>query len=295
MFGFVRPLKPELRVRELDRFGQMYCGLCATLKKRYGYLQTTFLSYDLTFFALLLDALRDQPPQIVRGRCPVNPLRRKPMQAENEVLAFTADVHVLLTYHKVCDSVADERGIKRVGAKILRALCTSAYRKAAALHPQMDASLADCMQQLAQVEAAKTDSLDRPADCFARMLAACAPAQMEGDTARVLHQLFYHLGRWIYLVDACYDLTDDLKAGAYNPVALRFGLTEPQLATVQQPLTHTLERSLLDIYAAFQLLPIQRDGDLLLNIITLGLPVTTTQVLDQTYQANGGQGRHGSL
>ena len=112
---------------------------------------------------------------------------------------------------------------------------------------------------------------------------------------RILWQMFYHTGRWVYLIDACADLADDLQHGAYNPVALRFGLTAPDLAPVRETLEITLQRSLADIYNAFQLLDVYRDRELLENIICLGMPLVTRQVLDGTYQSNGGQSRHGSL
>ena len=53
MFGFIRPVKPELRVKEADRFQQVYCGLCHAIRARYGRFYTFFLSYDMTFFALV--------------------------------------------------------------------------------------------------------------------------------------------------------------------------------------------------------------------------------------------------
>lgn len=43
---------------------------------------------------------------------------------------------------------------------------------------------------------------------------------------RVLEQILYHLGRWVYLVDAADDLRKDAAEGAYNPVALRFAITD---------------------------------------------------------------------
>ena len=107
--------------------------------------------------------------------------------------------------------------------------------------------------------------------------------------------MFYHTGRWVYLIDACCDLKDDMESGAYNPVALRFALAEPALAPVREDMEITLQRSLADIYNAFELLAVQRDRELIENIICLGMPVVTRQVLDGTYQSNGGQNRHGSL
>ena len=53
MFGFIRPVKVELRVKEADRFQQVYCGLCHAIRAEYGRFYTLFLSYDMTFFALV--------------------------------------------------------------------------------------------------------------------------------------------------------------------------------------------------------------------------------------------------
>ena len=36
MFGYVRPYKPELKVREYEMFRAAYCGLCWALKEKYG-------------------------------------------------------------------------------------------------------------------------------------------------------------------------------------------------------------------------------------------------------------------
>jgi hypothetical protein len=36
MFGFVRPYKDELKVKDYELFKSVYCGLCHSLKKRCG-------------------------------------------------------------------------------------------------------------------------------------------------------------------------------------------------------------------------------------------------------------------
>ncbi len=46
---------------------------------------------------------------------------------------------------------------------------------------------------------------------------------------------------------------------------------------------------------AFDLLSPRRDADLIRNIIFLGMPTVTRQVLNGTYQTNEGRGKHGSL
>ncbi|MGM9613766.1 MAG: DUF5685 family protein [Butyricicoccus sp.] len=295
MFGFIRPVKPELRVREVERFQCVYCGLCHAIRQEYGRLHTLFLSYDMTFLALVLTSLEETAPEVVRRRCDASPVRPKAVCTAGEGIRRAADLGVLLTYHKTCDTLLDEHGAKRLAARGLRVLLHRGYQKARQRLPEEDAVMAACLDELHALEEAHTPSLDRPADTFARLLAAMVPPSADDTTARILRQMFYHTGRWVYLIDACADLEDDLKKNAYNPVALRFGLTEASLAPVREDMEITLQRSLADIYNAFELLTVQRDRELIENIICLGMPVVTRQVLDGTYQSNGGQSRHGSL
>ena len=57
MFGYVVINKPELKFKEFDIYHSFYCGLCQTLKEKYGYKGQVSLNYDLTFVALLLNGL----------------------------------------------------------------------------------------------------------------------------------------------------------------------------------------------------------------------------------------------
>lgn len=295
MFGFIRPLKPELRVREAERFQAVYCGLCHAIRSRYGRLHTLFLSYDMAFMALVLESLLPEGASVADKRCDASPVRAKKVLQTDEVLAYTADISVLLTYHKLSDSVADETGAKRLLARFIRMLASGGHRKARARLPETDEAMAQRLRELAEVERARTPSIDRAADPFARLLSALVPQTCEEEKARVLRELFYHIGRWVYLIDACQDVKEDFKSGNYNPVALRYALTAPTLEAVKEPLENTLARSLAAVHAAFALLDIRRDRELIENIICLGLPTVTRQVLDGTYQSNGGQSRHGSL
>lgn len=294
MFGFIKPVKAELRVREVERFQSVYCGLCHEIKRRYGRFHTLFLSYDMTFMALVLCCVEPDEAGTLLLRCDASPLRKRCTACASPGISRAADVSVLLSHHKLRDTIDDERGPKRLAARLLQAMGSRGYRRASVIMPHEEQTALACLDALHELEIAHTASLDRPADTFARLLAACVPATGD-EQQRVLQQLFYHMGRWVYLIDACADLRDDLRSGAYNPVALRYELSEPCLDPVKQALEITLQRSLADIHNAFQLLTVYRDRELIENIICLGLPTVTRQVLDGTYQSNGGQNRHGSL
>ena len=295
MFGFIRPVKSELKVREVERFQIVYCGLCHEIRHRYGRLQTFFLSYDMTFLALILEAVYSDTAEVQHCRCMASLVRKKTVAALSPMLAYTADISVLLTYHKLQDSLQDEKGAKRMLAAFLERLVRRDYRKARKAQPALDAVIRQCLDELLELEKQKTPSLDRTADTFARILQAVVLPGSAELVRRVLGQMFYHTGRWLYLVDACADLADDFRTGSYNPVRLRFALETPDLAPVKEQMEHTLERSLLDIHNACQLLTLNQDEGLIENIIDLGLPLITRQVLDGTYHVNGGHETHGSL
>ncbi len=294
MFGFIRPVKSELRVREADRFQQVYCGLCHAIRARYGRFYTLFLSYDMTFYALVTGSDQADTPPPCRKRCDAHPLTRRPCAAPDDALARAADVSVLLTYHKFRDSLADEKGAKRVLAWLLCRLGQRGYKRARERLPEADREIIAALDDLQQLERERCDSMDRAADASARMTAAVVPHTGD-DRERVLRQMFYHVGRWVYLLDAAQDVAEDLAQDNYNPVVLRYGLKTPELKEIREPLERTLERSLADICMAYDLLDIGRDADLVRNIIFLGMPLVTKQVLDGTYQTNGGWGKHGSL
>ena len=48
MFGYVTPLKPELKIREYNQFKSYYCGVCLSIKNLYGNIPRVSLNYDMT-------------------------------------------------------------------------------------------------------------------------------------------------------------------------------------------------------------------------------------------------------
>ena len=51
MFGYVRPYKSEMLVREYEQYKAVYCEVCRQLGKEYGWTARFTLSYDCTFYA----------------------------------------------------------------------------------------------------------------------------------------------------------------------------------------------------------------------------------------------------
>lgn len=289
MFGYVRPRKPELLVREFEEYNGIYCSLCRQLGKSYGVPARFALNYDCTFYALVLLSLSERKcPRFSRGRCVVNPLKSCAVcgESEGELKAASA-LTMLLFYHKLRDDIADSR----IGKKIL---CAAAYpfaafarRRAAKDYPGMDAIVAEAMKRQSEIEAGDAPELDLCAEPTAHMLESlmglASPKGDEDPETRVLRQFGLFLGRWIYLIDAADDLAKDLREGAFNPFLQKFGIRkeagEEQLAPVREYANQVLNMTLAQLGAAVNLMNLNGLGSILRNIVFLGLPQMQKELL----------------
>ena len=97
------------------------------------------------------------------------------------------------------------------------------------------------------------------------------------------HNLFYAVGKWIYLIDALDDYDKDKKKGAYNPFLLAYK-AECKKSLVEGE--HTEEvgfifRSLFyDIRENLAQIPFRFNKDLSDNILLRGLPMMTKRIME---------------
>ena len=140
----------------------------------------------------------------------------------------------------------------------------------------------------AELERANCPSMDRAADTFAVLLRGAAQAVDEPVRRRVLEQIFYHLGRWVYLVDAADDLKKDAASGNYNPVALRYGLTDGVWTEeARQSFAATLDHSIHMMATAFELWDFGVWTPVLETTLYTGLFRVGKAVLDGTFHGQG--------
>ncbi len=276
MFGYVRPLRDELKVRDWENYRACYCGLCYTLRKRYGYWACMLVRYDATVLACAL--WQGEVGPTVKRHCPGNPLKRKCTCARSDALDRCADASVLLMVAKLQDEVVDGRRWKKWLAWLMLKLLWRARRKARRALPAVAERLDEMNHRLHALEAEQSRSLDATADTFAAVMAAVPPENQ--PQSRAWKQLCYHIGRWIYLMDACDDLDKDRREGNYNAVASRFELTDGQMPDeVKTQMAETAGASMAASAAAHALLADNGFSPVLLNVLYLGLPAMQQKVL----------------
>ena len=268
MFGYVKPYNPELRVRELEEYKAVYCGLCKQLGRSFGVFARFTLSYDFAFLAMLKTALDSEIcPETERCACIAHPFCKRIRVRENAAMQMAARAAMISVYYKLLDDRADEGFFRRIGAALLLPFAKRARRKALAFADgaAADEAAAKMSAAQAQLEAEKCQIPDAAAEPTANFLAAvlknCAAT---AEQAAVLERFGYLLGRYVYLCDALDDLEDDRRRGRYNPFLYAGG--EAAIAAKNALFLTTAELS-----DDFDLLELHRYEGILENIIRIGL------------------------
>lgn len=287
MFGYVRPSAARLTEEDQERFAAAYCGLCRTLGERYGLASRMILNYDFAFLAILL--WEGAAPEPLRRGCVAHPAGKRPYFPGNAALDLAADYSVILAWWQARDALADPGGGK-AKYRLLSAALGRSYSRAAARRPAFDGKVRAQLTRLRGLEEAGCTSLDESADAFARLLSGAALEASDPVKRRVLEQFLYHLGRWIYLVDAADDLAEDFASGSYNPLLGRFGLEEGRLTEeARESLVITLDHSIRLMGAALELWDFGAWSAVVRSVVYEGLFLVGGAVLEGTFHDGGGE------
>ncbi len=281
MFGYVIPAKELLSEAQWTEYHAAYCGLCHVLQERCGFAARFLLNYDFTFLALLLRQ-SDESGCVQCRRCIASPIKGRMAHSGDLAMQDAADLTVLLVYWKLRDQLEDEKGLKKIPARLLLMIMHGIFRRVRRRCPEMDAKIAGCLSELRALEVQNCPSIDRTADRFAAIMTAMVPEERDAENRLAMQQLLYHLGRWIYLIDAWDDLAEDRKKGNYNPVIVRYELGDADASRLEEAKI-SLERTLVHsenlAISAFHLMELGSSASIIENILCAGLPMVRKSVL----------------
>lgn len=281
MFGYIRTDTPELRVRENEYYRAVYCGLCRAQGKCTGQCSRFSLSYDMVFLSLLRLAVSEETPTIRRGRCIAHPFKKRAYLTFSEPLSYCAYAAALLIHGKVADDLQDEKGFRRLKAKLMRPLAKRMRKKTPAEYRILDERITELLQELSVLEKQKIPSVDAPADLFGELLGEICAFGLDETNARILRNVGRHVGRWIYIVDAVDDLEEDVKKGRFNPFVCLYG-ESPLTDAERHGISDALRLELSAAEPAIDLLDFTEKRDIeeiVKNILYLGMPEVADRIL----------------
>lgn len=113
MFGYLQIQKSELLVRESEAYKAVYCGLCRQMGKDYSVFTRFTLSYDCTFYAMLLMSLNRSCKGFKDGRCTCNPLKKCKFATDSgDAYRKAAAFSMISVYYKIIDDIQDSGFLK---------------------------------------------------------------------------------------------------------------------------------------------------------------------------------------
>ncbi len=282
MFGYVKILESELKIKELALYRSVYCGLCRSCGKHFGLLSRSYLSYDMTFLALCRLAQSKEEVSFQTRRCLAHPTRRDSVMMDNESLRFTSAAMILMVLLKAEDDIRDEKGWKALRARLVRAHMSRKCKKASRMYPGLYPVLRERMDALMKTESGRLESVDIPAEAFGEALSVLFTFGLADQAEVIMHNVGLHLGKWIYMLDALDDFPDDVRKGAYNPYQVLYQSDSIGPARLDE-IRHGMSGEASAVILALDLIEDAGNRDycsILKNILTLGMEAQLESIVE---------------
>jgi hypothetical protein len=191
-------------------------------------------------------------------RCSVHPLHKR-SAVTNKYTDYAADMTIALSYFKCLDDWQDEhKHIKYQYAKKLE----GSYADVKMRYPRQCIAIETKISELNEIEKSPDSLADAAANCFGRLMAELFVVE-EDFWSNSLRNFGYHLGRFIYLMDAVMDYEKDQKTGNYNPLN--------SMGKRPDDMEELLHMVMGDATQEFEKMPFVQDAHLLRNILYGGV------------------------
>lgn len=278
MFGYIRTDTPYLYIKDDALYRAMYCGVCKGIAEVCGHRARMGLSYDVTFLSVIMHNIRGEDITIKKQHCLTHCIRSRMMAEVDELTRLLGALNTALVYYKYTDDIND--GDKGRGKRLW---FKKGFKRVKKNYPEIERIVRENMSAQEKTEKAKTDSLDRAADATANMLAEFSDYALGEKASVYTRNLFYAVGKWIYLIDALDDYDKDKKKCAYNPFVLAYGAESRQAllsGEKGEEVRYVFNALFFDIRENLANIPFRFNRDLSDNILLRGLPTMTKKVMD---------------
>ena len=290
MFGYITPLKPELKIKDFTKFRSYYCGLCFHLKNNAGNIPRAVLNYDMTFLAVLLDSISLKEPEAQIKRCFIHPFEKKPVIMNNEALTYSAAININLYYYKIKDDIEDDNDIK---SKFFEIILNPYQKKVSSSIKNINEVIESSLKDLSILEKTKNfnyiDEIAHPFSHIVGFILKEYPYKLIDDCDDLRNKLYnfgYTLGKWIYLIDAFDDLKDDIEKQKFNPLNYLYNKENKSYNELLPSIKERLEFNILNCSyncnEILKILPLKRNEDILKNVLELGMMDKYLGILNNT-------------
>lgn len=221
MVGYLKPDFKGVPKEYKKEYKSFYCGLCKALKRQYNYIGILSLNYEITAFLILLSGLKEERNKVFHGSCTITPFVPVAyIDYFQDDLICAANLSVLISHYEIKDNLQDIGGLKW---NVINKLMAKKVNKSINFLQDDYIKIDNAGYSYYKTEKNQTtnfqDILESDGNLIESFLSPLIKNYDEKTTGLLL-ELANLLGQWIYLIDACDDLEDDIKNGNFNPLLL---------------------------------------------------------------------------
>lgn len=285
MFGYIKPHKPELKIKEYEMYKGIYCSLCKQLGRCYGLFSRFLLNYDFTFLAVCLLASQKTESEFEKSHCSFCFSKKCVCcKLPDSALDYSAAISLIVAYYKIEDNLKDGSIFEKILCGITLPYMKRTSKKASKKYPEVAAYVKTQLDLQRSTEKSNSSSIDMASDSTAKALGNIFSFMYDVSQKNIAYRFGYCLGRFIYICDALDDLEKDYKSGNYNPF-----LTEnkkPNFEKIRNSSLNILYTTADELAKAYELIDFHRYKSILDNIVYYGLDDSIYKVLRKDREAD---------
>lgn len=276
MFGYVKPDRPYLYIKDDTLYNALYCGVCKSIGANCGQCARFTLTYDIAFLSAVVHNIMGKDVVIKRKHCIIHPFTKRPIANRDEISDCLAVLNIILAYYKVNDDVADSGK-----HKLRRIFLLPIFKRAKNKCPKLAEIVEIYYSKLFELEKSGETSIDKIADPFAMMLAKLSDELLNEFATEETFLYFYNFGKWIYIIDALDDYDKDIKKNNYNPFRAAYSACdfESLKRDYGEEVSFILSSCINGISDNLSKIKFNFNADLIRNISLKGTMATTQRVL----------------
>lgn len=285
MFGYIKPHKSELKIKEYEMYKGIYCSLCKQLGKSYGFFSRFLLNYDFTFLAICLLASQKTESQFIKSHCSFCYSKKCVCcKLPNSVLDYCAAISLIVAYYKIEDNFKDGSIFEKILCGIALPYMKHTSKKASKRYPEVADYIKTQLDIQENIEKNNPTSVDMASDSTAKALGNIFSFMYDVSQKKIAYRFGYCLGRFIYICDALDDLEKDIKSGNYNPFLMEN--KNPDFKKIRNSSLNILYTTADELAKAYELIDFHRYKSILDNIVYYGLDDSIYKVLRKDREAD---------
>lgn len=290
MFGYVKPDRDNLLVKDLALYKAVYCGLCSTIKKNVSFILPLKLSYDFVFLTMMRATITGEKQVLTKGRCKYNPFKKVAYSIPQESALFTANSALILTALNIKDDLSDNDTpfFKKAVLLPLYIHFSKKVKKLEKSFPEyadLLKKIKNSLDELSKAEKEKRGDVDFLSGLFGNVMSDILSFGLKGDKALIGEGIGKALGIYIYTIDAFDDLEQDEKSGTFNPLIEHFGSLK-KVKESAEVIDASLAMHTKNLVSAYNLTETSPYSSIIENILTLGLSKESYKIMTKNGDKN---------